>query len=147
MTFDVNNPYFRTQVLTASPEALRLLLIDGCLRFLRAGREALEARDHEKVHENLTNARAVLVELSSSLKREVDPALCDRLEAIYTYILRLTVDGSFQRDAGKLDEAISLMDYDRETWVLAMGKAGSEARKTEGGRPESPAAPGLCVQG
>lgn len=143
MTFDVNNPYFRTKVLTASPEELRLLLIEGCLRFLRSGREALKARDPEKVYEHLTNARAILVELSSSLKRDVDPALCDRLEAIYTYILRLTVDGSFRRDASKLDEAISLMEYDRETWILAMEKAEDARPKAE----ETPAAPGLSLQG
>ena len=36
MAFDINNPYFRTKVLTASPEQLRLYLIEGALRGPRA---------------------------------------------------------------------------------------------------------------
>lgn len=126
MAFDINNPYFRTKVLTASPEELRLMLIDGCIRFLRDGRAALEAKNFEKVFEHFTNARNILVELTTSLKREIDPDLCNKLEAIYTYVLRLTVDGSFDKNLQKIDEAIELMEFDRETWVMLMEKLAGE---------------------
>ncbi len=126
MAFDINNPYFRTKVLTASPEELRLMLIDGCIRFLREGREALEAKNFEKTYEHFTNARNILIELTTSLRRDVDPTLCEKLEAIYTYVLRLTVDGSFDKDPKKIDEAVELMEYDRETWLLLMEKVAGE---------------------
>ncbi|MDX2115621.1 MAG: flagellar export chaperone FliS [Planctomycetota bacterium] len=126
MTFDVNNPYFRTKVLTASPEELRMLLIEGALRFLREGRGAMEARNYEKLHESFSNARNIIIELSSSLKREVDPDLCGKLEAIYTYVFRLIVEGSFEKSLAKIDEAIELMDYDRETWRLLLEKLAAE---------------------
>lgn len=126
MAFDINNPYLRTKVLTASPEELRLMLIDGCIRFLNDGRGALEAKNFEKVFEHFTNARNILVELTTCLRRDVDPVLCEKLEAIYTYVLRLTVDGSFDKDTKKIDEAIELMEYDRQTWVLLMEKLAGE---------------------
>lgn len=149
MAFDVNNPYFRTKVLTASPEQLRLLLIEGCIRFLRDGSAALERKDFEALYKSLTDARAILVELTTSLRREVDPELTARLESIYTYVLRLTVDGSFNKDPGKLAEAIALMEYDRETWMMLMEKvaqdrsAPAEAMASGPG----PSRPALSVQG
>ena len=39
--------YLRTQVLTASPEKLRLMLLDGAIRFTRQGRDGILAKDHE----------------------------------------------------------------------------------------------------
>lgn len=126
MAFDVNNPYLRTKVLTASPEELRLMLIEGCIRFLTEGKAALEVRDYEKVYTAFTNARNILVELTTSLRRDIDPDLCSKLEAIYTYVLRLTVEGSFDKKLDKVDEAIRLMEYDRETWVMLMQKLAGE---------------------
>lgn len=143
MAFDINNPYFRTRVLTASPEELRLMLIEGCVRFLREGRAALEEKNFEKVYEHFTNARNILVELTTSLKRDIDPDLCNKLEAIYTYVLRLTVDGSFEKDIKKIDEAIELMEYDRETWVLLMEKLAGTRAATQAAAEYAP----ISVQG
>lgn len=126
MAFDVNNPYFRNKVLTSSPEELRLLLIDGCIGFLRDGREAMVAKKFEKVHESFTNARNILVELMSSLKHEIAPEVCGNLEAIYTYVFKRVTEGSFEKDVAKIDEAIGLMEYDRETWSLLIERLAEE---------------------
>jgi flagellar protein FliS len=140
MPFDASNPYFRTKVLTASPEELRLMLIEGAVRFLAEGRDALEVKQFEAMHTALTSARNIIIELTSSLRRDVDPDLCARLDAIYTYVLRLTIEGSFHKNAARLNEAISLMEYDRETWSLLMDKIAAErAPGTPPGTPPGPA--------
>lgn len=143
MAFDINNPYFRTKVLTASPEELRLMLIEGCIRFLKEGREALEQKNFEKIYEHFTNARNILVELTTSLRRDVDAELCERLEGIYTYVLRLTIDGTFDKNIAKIDEAIQLMEYDRETWVLLMEKLAGERASASANAEYTP----ISVQG
>lgn len=143
MAFDITNPYFRTKVLTASAEELRLMLIEGCIRFLKEGREALERRDFEKIYEHFTNARNILMELTTSLRRDVDAELCERLEGIYTYVLRLTIDGTFDKNLAKVDEAIHLMEYDRETWVLLMEKLAGEKAAASANAEYTP----ISVQG
>lgn len=156
MCFDVNNPYFRNKVLTASPEELRLLLIEGCIRFLRSGREGLEQKNFEKVFESFTNARNILVELMSSLRHEIAPDVCGNLESIYTYVFNRITEGSFEKDPAKIDEAIGLMEYDRETWILLMEKlatqrqgasrpAASQREPAHAG--EAPVRAALSVQG
>ena len=48
---DTGAEYLETQVLTASPEQLHLMVIDGALRFARYGLISLEQDDIEEAHE------------------------------------------------------------------------------------------------
>ncbi len=141
MQFDVNNPYFRTKVLTASREELRLLLIDGSIRFMQSGREALAGRNWEKVFENFTNAKAILMELINTLDHSAAPELCGRLSGLYTYMYTRLTEGSLEKDLAKVDEVIELMQYERETWVLLMEKLSSE--RAQGRDPVAEAAEAL----
>ncbi len=141
MSVDVNNPYFRTKVLTASPEELRLMLIEGSIRFMRQGRDALAERSWEASFEALTSAKNILLELTTAMKHEVAPEICARLDALYTFLYRRLVDASLERDPAIVDEVISLMEYERETWVMLMDKV-VEERGAEGAAAESaPEAP------
>lgn len=124
--FDIDNPYFRTKVLTASPEELRMLLLDGCVRFLRDGRAGIEARDYEKAYEGCSQAKAIIMELMSCLRPEIAPELCKNLNALYTYVYSLITQGSIDRNTDKIDEAIRLMEHDRETWRLLLEKLADE---------------------
>jgi len=130
MALDVNNPYLRTKVMTASPEELRLMLIDGCLRFLRQGLEAMESKDYEGQFESLCSAKNIILELMTSMKHEAAPELCARLDALYTYMFKQVTEGGFERDGEKVREVISLMDYERETWVMLMDKLSRERSET-----------------
>ncbi|MCA9307843.1 MAG: flagellar protein FliS, partial [Phycisphaerales bacterium] len=94
MAFDVNNPYFRTKVMTATPEQLRMMLLEGALQFMRDGREGLAARNYEKSYDGFSQAKAIILELMNALKPEVAPELCARLQALYVYIFRLLTEGS-----------------------------------------------------
>ena len=120
------NPYLRNQVLSAKPEELRLMLFDGAIRFLNTGRKGIESKDFDVSYTNISKAQKIVLELGNSLNRQVMPEVTEKLTALYTYIYRLLIDASTQRDTEKLDEALKLLQYERETWVLLMEKAGSE---------------------
>ena len=114
------NPYLRNQVLSASPEQLRLMLYDGALRFMRSGRKGLAEKNYDVSYTNLSKAQKIALELSSSLKHDQMPELCEKLSALYTYIYRLLIDANMQRQPETVDEAIKLLEFERETWVLMM---------------------------
>jgi len=116
------NPYLRNQVLTASPEQLRLMLYDGALRFMRAGKVGLAEKNFDISYTNLSKAQKIVLELSNSLKPEIMPELCQKLSALYTYIYRLLIDANMQRTTPPVDEAIKLLEFERETWVMMMEK-------------------------
>lgn len=132
------NPYLRTKILTATPEELRLMLYEGALRFCRQAREALEKRDFENSYEGIMRAQKIVLELSTSLNHSIAPELCEKLSALYTYIYRRLVDANLERTIEPLDEAIRLLDFERETWGLLMKKLteeGGSPRRAPGSAP------------
>lgn len=120
------NPYLRTQVLTARPQELRLMLYDGAIRFARRGREGLGQSDFEQVYEGFSRAKRIVLELNNSLDHAASPELCKRLSGLYTYIYRLLVEGNMHKDLAQIDEAIELLEYERDTWRMLIDKLGSD---------------------
>jgi len=134
------NAYLRTQVMTAGPMQLRLLLFEGGLKFCRQGREGLAREDFEKSYENLSRARNIVLELANSLNHRESPELCERLAALYNFMYRRLIEASMQRDATVVDEVIELLDYQRETWRQLMEQA-SPPQQPEPQRAESGSQP------
>lgn len=144
------NQYLRTQVLTASPEQLRLMLLEGAVRFTRQARDGLAAKDHEAIYTGFSKARDIVVELMTAIKSDADPTLRSNVQGLYAYIFKLLVDASFEKDGAKAEEAAKLLEYECETWKLAMEKIKSE--RTQGAiRPAAMSMagerPALSVQG
>jgi len=108
MPIDINNPYVRTKIMTASREELRLMLMEGCIDFLRTGRKAMVEKDWEGVYKNFTDAKNIILELMNGLKHEIAPELCANLQALYTFMFATVTEGSLGKDPAKIDEVIRL---------------------------------------
>ena len=124
-TADVNE-YLRTKVMTASPAELRLLLIDGAIRFARQAALGLQAGDHEQIYLGSSQCRAILTELITSLQPDADPALCQRLSELYTFIYNQLVDAVSNRDHEAIGKVVELLEYEQETWRLAIARLAEE---------------------
>lgn len=134
MAHDYAGNYLQTKVLTASPEELRLMLLDGAIKFCRQGREALGAKNYEGCHAGYSRCRAILVELISSMRTEVDPDLCERVSSLYLFMINQLIESSHGRDPAKADKVIELLEYDRETWVMLMQKLAEERGAADAAR-------------
>jgi flagellar secretion chaperone FliS len=139
------NAYLRTKVLTASPEELRLMLLDGAIKFARQGRDGLATRDYEASYNGISQCRNIVLELLTSIKPEPDPALAERVRAVYTFMYTELVKASMEKDLVKLDAVIKLLEYERETWALLMQKLADE-RGAPTAEPATVAAGTLSVQ-
>lgn len=120
------NPYLRNQVMSAKPEQLRLMLFDGAIRFLNRARKGLIDQDYDVSYTNISKAQKIVLELSNSLDRGVMPEVTEKLSALYTFIYRLLIDASTQRDTDPLDEAVKLLKYERETWAMLIEKVAGQ---------------------
>jgi flagellar secretion chaperone FliS len=132
--------YLRTKVLTASPAELRLLLLDGAIRFAEQTKGGYETRDLERALDGTTKCQAILTELMCSLRPEHNPDLCDKLSALYTYMYKRLVEASLSKDAEIVAEVIGLLQYDRETWSMLM----KELVANGGGAPQTPDSTGAA---
>jgi flagellar protein FliS len=113
-------------VLTAAPEELRLMLLDGAIKFARQGREGLAARNYEASYNGITASRDIVLELITTIKPEYDPELFERVKAVYTFIYTEMITASMEKSVPRLDRIIELLEYERETWVLLMSKLAAE---------------------
>lgn len=102
------------------------MLLDGAIKFTMQGREGLSTRNFEASFNGFSQARNIVMELINSIKPEVDPELCSRVSALYTFLYTQLVEASFHKDIPKADKVIELLEYERETWVLLMEKVAEE---------------------
>lgn len=120
------NAYLRTKVMTASREELRLMLIDGAIKFAQQALRGLEARDYEETFAGFSQCRDIILELINTIKPEHAPEIAKSVKELYTYMYGELVKASINKDQEALREVISLLEYDRETWVLTMAKITEE---------------------
>ena len=133
--------YLRNVVMTASPEQLHLMLLDGAIRFATQGRAAIVAGNIDAMFTALERAQRIVLELSSGLRREVDPLLVDRMAALYTFIFRRLTEANLHRDTQAADDALRILRHQRETWSLLLDKLAKGSPALHGTNPQPVSAP------
>ena len=120
----VNNAaeaYKRQQIMTATPEALTLMLYNGCLKFMGAGKDAIEAKQYEQANTSLQKAQQIISEFRITLNMDYD--ISHQLMPLYNYCYDRLVEGNMKSDPALVQEAIDIIKELRDAWVLAMKKA------------------------
>lgn len=128
----VANEYLRTKILTANPQELRLMLYEGAVKYSRQAKLAIDEKDIEVSFNCLMRAQKIVLELSASLNHDVAPEICEKLSALYTYIYRLLVDANVQKDTKLVEEAVKLLEHEKQTWQMFMEKMSQENGSDQG---------------
>ncbi len=124
--YDTTTTYLSSKVMTASPEELRMMLLDGALRFAHQAAAGLEQQDFELGYSGFTQCRAIILELSSTIDESKAPEIADRVKALYNFMYTELIASSHEKDADRLATVIELLEYERETWSLLMQKLDEE---------------------
>jgi len=74
--------YRQTQIQTAKPEQLLLMLYDGAISFLKKAKVAIKNKNIEEAHTFLIRVQDILIELMSSLNMDVGDIAKNLLQAI-----------------------------------------------------------------
>src|SRR3712207_204145 len=117
------NPYASPQayrassVMTASPAQLVVMLYDGAGRFLRQAELAAEEGGWRHAGERVDKADAIVDELLVTLDVGQGGELAERLQGIYVFCKRLTIEARIEQDVEKIRTAASLLAELREAWV------------------------------
>lgn len=129
--------YLHSKVMSASPEELRLMLLDGALRFAHQARNGLETKNFEQSYSGFSQCRAIIVELMTSINDAPNPELTARVKSLYGFFFSELIAASYEKDIEKLDKVIGLLEYERETWTMLMDKLAAE--RAQGQPAEKPA--------
>ena len=123
----VNNAaeaYKRQQIMTATPEALTLMLYNGCLKFMNEGKDAIEAKQWEQANTSLQKAQNIISEFRITL--DMDYEISHQLMPLYNYTYDRLVEGNIKSDVAMLEEAKGIIKELRDAWAQAMKKARKE---------------------
>lgn len=116
--------YKRQQVMTATPEALTLMLYNGALRFMKEGLEAMEAKEWEHCNNSLQKAQKIILEFQATLKMEYD--ISKQLMPLYDYVYHGLVEANMKSKPEKVTECMDIIRELRDAWAQAMKTARQE---------------------
>lgn len=131
--------------MTAGPEELRQLLLEGAIRFLRQGIDGLNARNYEQSFSGISQSRAIVMELMTSVRADQAPELAERVQSLYSFMYTELVEASFSKDVARLSRVLDLLEFERETWAMAMDRLRRE--RVQEGKAESARAQGASGAG
>lgn len=102
--------YAKTQVLTASPARLLVLLLRACRRNMAEARRHLENGDRKSAQDPINKASEIVYELCRTLDPQYDKALCDNLADVYANVSARLLRAQTTHDASHIKEAESLFN-------------------------------------
>lgn len=127
----VNNAaeaYKRQQIMTATPEALTLMLYNGCLKFMTEGIEHIDNKEWEAANNSIQKAENIISEFRITLNMEYD--IAKQLMPLYNYTYDRLVEGNIKGDTKLIQEAFDIIKELRDAWAQAMKKARQEKGTT-----------------
>ena len=115
--------YAKNKILTASPAELTLMLYEGAIKFCNIAIAAIEEKNVEKAHNNITKVENIIAEFLSTLDHKY-PVAKD-FENVYNYIMDRLVEANLKKDKEILGEVLSHLRTMRDTWkeVMEQNKA------------------------
>ncbi len=114
--------YKTTQILTASPGKLLLMLYEKCIESLENAMIELEKdkKDLSLAHRNIIKAQEIIGELISTLDMDKGQEFAKNLENLYLYMLRGLVEANMTKVPDKIKEVKSLMEELHSSWKVAV---------------------------
>jgi flagellar protein FliS len=107
--------YLEAQILTATPQKLRLLLIEGALRFARQALRNWEQADNEHACDAIARCRGIISELLASIRPD-SSELTQRVTGLYLFLFRQLTEAQLRRQVNLVEEVIQILEIEHETW-------------------------------
>ena len=115
MDLFARDSYLETQVNTATPQRLRLMLIGGALRHARGAQAAWQEARADSATDALLRCRDIVTELLSGI-REDDSLLVRQTLGIYAYLFSSLTELQQSRDPHELAGIIRVLEEEHQTW-------------------------------
>lgn len=113
------NPYQNTQITTASPEKILVMLYDGAIKFNLLAQERMKQRDLAGKGMYLGKTMAIVAELMATLNHEVGGQVAADLERLYLYLMDELTKANLNNDIAPLENAHKILVMLRDTWKEA----------------------------
>jgi flagellar protein FliS len=115
MNLSPSDTYLETQIVTATPQRLRLMLITAAIRKLRQVQAAYQAGQTPSGDEALAACREIVTELIAGISPQKSP-LVQRVLGLYVYIYSQLVELRVHRDPAVIQKLLGILSEEEQTW-------------------------------
>ena len=98
--------YQTSNITTATPEKLMILLFDGALQFLQKAKTAISENNLQERAKNIEGARKIIREIMRTIDLENGNDVAKKLLKLYNRMAMNLIKANVQRNAAKIDEVI-----------------------------------------
>ncbi len=127
--------YLKTQIETASQPQLLVMIFDAAVKKLHLSKKAIQEKNIEKAHTELTKVQKIFTELMIALDLEKGGELATNLLRIYDFLYHHLVKANIKQDIALIDEALPIVENLRTAWKDAVEKYTQEQ---QGDAPMAP---------
>lgn len=99
--------YQTSNITTATPEKLMILLFDGAIQFLQKAKTAIQENNLKERAENIDGARKIIRELMRTIDLENGNDVAKRLFRLYNRMIMSLVKANVTRKVENIDEVIT----------------------------------------
>ena len=110
--------YNNSKILTASPAELTLMLYEGAIKFCNIASLAIDQKDIEKAHLNISKAEKIIDHLRVTLDMKYPVA--QDFERVYSYLSERLIQANVTKDKEIVEEVCGHIRTMRETWKEVM---------------------------
>jgi len=121
----VRQNYIQGEVFTATPQKLQLLLVEAAIKNIHRTKQFWSESNYDGAFESLTRAQDIVAEILCCFDVENSPDIAKKFASIYVFIFRCLTEAGLRHSSEKLDDALRVLDSERETWRLVCEKFGS----------------------
>ena len=107
--------------MTASPEALTLMLYNGAIRFVTESIQAVDKGNLERANAANLRAQDIVREFMSTLDMQYE--ISQGYFKLYDYIEYRLIQANLKKDRRQLEEAKNMLEELRDSWAQAMKTA------------------------
>lgn len=118
--------YQQTQIQTATPEKLLIMLYNGAINFLNKSKVYLEQRDFAQTNTFLLKAQAIITEFMNTIDWDPNPEFAQNLYNLYEFMNYTLIQANIHKDAEKIDVVIDLLKTLKSAWEEAAIKVAKE---------------------
>ena len=109
--------YKKSQVETASPIDLIIILYDRVIVLLDKARNEILEKKFEEKNTSLTKATDIVFELLTTLDNDKGGEIAASLSRIYNFVIREITNANMSLNAKELDNAKRILSELRESWI------------------------------
>lgn len=125
MQTSAHRTYLATEVMTATPQKLQLMLIEAAIRCAKQAQLFWDQGKSQEAGNSIIQCQRIIGEILGGLRVDRDPPLIRRVASIYTFILRSLSTAHVKRQRSAIDDVLRVLEIERGTWKQVCEQLGS----------------------